>query len=378
MRKVHILTFLLAFLFPMLAVSAQSGRDPGRVDAKKNQREATPTPTPVIGPKSTAVPSTVDDEVIRVNTQLVSVPVRVMDRKGRFIGGLTRESFKIFENGVEQELALFANETEPFTVALVLDMSYSTKFKLNEIQSAAIAFIDQLRPSDRVLVASFDADVHILCDATSDRQEIYRAIKRTRIATGTSLYEAVDLVMNQQLRGVEGRKAIILFTDGVDTTSRRADDRRNLHDAMELDSLIYTIKYDTFADVQAMKNKPIIQQPTIPLPTSSPSPFPQIPMIGTPGGAGTTPEEYRHAGAYLQGLADRTGGRLYSATSLVNLADAYTKIASELREFYSIGYYPSEDREPSRSSNVKVKVDREAVVVRSRETFVNRKKTADR
>jgi Ca-activated chloride channel family protein len=317
----------------------------------------------------------VDGEVIRVNTSLVSVPVRVMDRKGRFIGGLTRENFKVFENGTEQELALFSNENEPFTVALVLDMSYSTKFKLAEIQSAAIAFIDQLRPEDRVLVASFDADVHFLCDPTNDRKEIYRAIKSTRIATGTSLYEAVDSVMNKQLRGVEGRKAIILFTDGVDTTSRRKNDADNLHDAMELDSLIYTIKYDTFADVQAMKNRPIVQQPTIPLPTSTPNPIPQIPMIGLPSEQGTTAAEYQRAGEYLQGLADRTGGRLYEATSLTNLADAYSKIASELREFYSVGYYPNEDRDPGRAATVKVKVDREGAVVRARETFIRRKKS---
>jgi VWFA-related protein len=106
----------------------------------------------------------------------VSVPVRVMDKKGRFIGGLAQENFKVFEDGAEQEIALFSNEHEPFTVALVIDMSYSTTFKITEIQNAAIAFIDQLRPQDRVMVISFDEDVHMLCEATNDRQAVYRAI----------------------------------------------------------------------------------------------------------------------------------------------------------------------------------------------------------
>jgi Ca-activated chloride channel family protein len=372
MRKIHASTLLLMFLLLTLASYPQAGRPAVPTEGKKNQRAA---PTPTVEPKTGSQAGITDDEIIRVNTQLVSVPVRVMDRKGRFIGGIPRESFKIFENGEEQELALFGTENEPFTVALVLDMSYSTKFKLAEIQSAAIAFIDQLRPEDRVTVISFDAEVRILCDPTNDRKEIAQAIKRTRITTGTSLYEAVDVVMNRQLRGVEGRKAIILFTDGVDTTSRRVDDLANLNDAMELDSLIYTIKYDTFADVQKMKNVPI-NQPTMPAPNSTPSPIPQIiGMIAMPGSQGTTEAEYKRAGLYLQGLADRTGGRLYEATSLVNLADAYSKIASELREFYSVGYYPSETREPNKPTNVKVKVDREGVVVRSRETFVKRKKT---
>ena len=94
-----------------------------------------------------------------------------MDRRSRFIGGLKQESFKVFEDDVEQEVAYFTNESQPFTVALVLDMSYSTTFKIGEIQSAAIAFIDQLRPEDRVLVISFDEQVHMLCEATSDRAQ---------------------------------------------------------------------------------------------------------------------------------------------------------------------------------------------------------------
>src|SRR5262249_24541314 len=124
-----------------------------------------------------------------------------------------------------------------------------------------IAFIDQLRPQDKVMVVSFDQDVHMHCEATNDRQRIYRAIRSTKIQTGTSLYEAVDLVMNERLKHVQGRKAVILFTDGVDTTSTRSNDLENLHDALELDALIYPIRYDTYADVQAMKNKGVVLNP---------------------------------------------------------------------------------------------------------------------
>src|SRR5205085_2358177 len=102
----------------------------------------------------------------------------------------------------------------------------------------------------------------------------------THIATGTSLYEAVDLAMNARLRSIKGRKAIVLFTDGVDTTSRRSNDLENLRDAMELDALIYPIRYDTYADVQAMKNKSTVIVPgrkpagTPPIgPTGGGSPF---------------------------------------------------------------------------------------------------------
>lgn len=369
--RLSTILFILAALMAA-NISAQSNRPEVNTNGKKNQRAeavATPTATP-----STTASSADDDEIIKVNTQLVSVPVRVMDRKGRFIGGLAKENFKVFENGKEQEIALFSNENEPFTVALMLDMSYSTKFKIGEIQSAALAFIDQLRPQDKVMVVSFDVDVHVLCEATSDREQIYRAIKSTKIDDGTSLYEAVDLVINNRLRAIEGRKAIILFTDGVDTSSRQANDLGNLYDAMELDSLIYTIRYDTYADVQGMLKSPLPRQPKISIPDPNENPIKKvIGMMETPSEQGTTPEEYKKASEYLDQLAIRTGGRRYEATSLGNLAEAYSKIASELREFYSVAYYPSEDRVAGKQSSVKIKVDKEGLVVSSRETFTNRK-----
>lgn len=379
MREIVFATFIVFFALCPASTAAQSAKTETKTDGKKNQRQTQPTPLPtppVTKPLANEMAAIPDDEIIRVSTNLVSVPVRVMDKRGRFIGGLQKDDFKVFEDGAEQELALFSNEHEPFTVALVLDMSYSTKFKIAEIQTAAIAFIEQLRPQDKVMVISFDGEIHMLCEATADRKEIYRAIKTTKIATGTSLYEAVDMVINSKLRAVEGRKAIILFTDGVDTSSRRASDIGNLSDAMELDALVYPIRYDTFADVQSMKNGPgITKPPPITIPTSggsNPFPFP-LPTIGIPGSQGTTPEEYKKAGEYLEQLALRTGGRLYEATTVGNLAEAYSKIASELREFYSIGYYPAEDRAQGKRKNVRVKVDREGLVVRSRESFIRRK-----
>lgn len=370
-------TVILVLMLTALA-GAQSRRPAPQESGKANKRaESTPTPTP----RPTIVNEEIesDDEVIKVNTQLVSIPVRVMDKKGRFIGGLEKEDFTVYENGDPQEIALFSNEHQPFTVALVLDMSYSTTFKIAEIQNAAIAFIDQLRPQDKIMVISFDEEVRVLCEPTNDRKEIYGAIKTTRIGTGTSLYEAVDLVMNDRLRQIEGRKAVILFTDGVDTTSRRSNDLRNLSDAMELDALIYTVRYDTFNDVQSMKSGSIIPKPPpirIPGSQDSGSPFPfPLPTVGVGGASsqGTTAEEYRKAAEYLDQLSSRTGGRIYEASTMSNLGEAYSKIASELREFYSIAYYPKEDRIGSKTNSVKVKVLRPGLVVRSRETFIRRK-----
>jgi len=382
MKRAAFLGFVLCVLW-VAATPGQSRRvPPGKGTDRPNERSATPAATPT----PTLVSNPADDgaaadsgDVESVETRLVTIPVRVMDRKNRFIGGLTRESFKVFEDNLEQEIAYFTNEAQPFTVALVLDMSYSTTFKISEIQSAAIAFIDQLRPEDKVIVISFDEEVHLLCDTTSERGTIYRAIRSTRISTGTSLYDAVGMTMNDRLRSIKGRKAMVLFTDGVDTTSRRSNDLQNLRDAMELDALIYPIRYDTFADVQSMKNKTIVDLPGsrprtppsgIPFPTS----IPGLPTTRTANDKGTTVEEYKAAEDYLNQLADRTSGTLYLASTFGNLNNAFSKIASELREFYSIGYYPAREGLPGKTHRIKVKVNQVGVAVRSRDSYVVPKK----
>ena len=124
---------------------AQSRRVPPPKGSDKQNTRPQPLPTPTPKPAETTEPESSEDapdsgDVVSVDTRLVTIPVRVMDRRGRFIGGLTQSSFTVFEDDAEQEVAYFTNESQPFTVALVLDMSYSTVFKISEIQSAAIAF----------------------------------------------------------------------------------------------------------------------------------------------------------------------------------------------------------------------------------------------
>ena len=113
----------------------------------------------------------------------------------------------------------------------MLDTSPSTQFRLEDIQDAAISFVNQLRSDDRVMVVSFNDDIKILSEFTTDRHKLERAIQRARTDDGTRLYDALDMVINQQLSRVQGRKAIVLFTDGVDTTSRRANYDSNVTDA---------------------------------------------------------------------------------------------------------------------------------------------------
>jgi Ca-activated chloride channel family protein len=190
-----------------------------------------------------------EEEVVRVSTALVTIPVSVMDRNGKYVADLRKEDFRIYEDGSEQEIAYFATVEKPFVVALVIDTSNSTAFRLEDIQDAAIAFVNQLRPEDRVLVVSFDDQVRVLSEATNDRYALRDAIRRTRTGGGTKLYDAVDFVIKQRLERVEGRKAIVLFTDGVDTTSKRASYESTLRDAEEFDATVYPIQYDTYSQM---------------------------------------------------------------------------------------------------------------------------------
>ena len=373
MKKLAFSVLTALFLAAAFVSAAQSNRVRTVPATEPARPRSSPSPTPTPG---TDVEPDDSGETIEVDTRLITVPVRVIDRRNRFIGGLRQENFSIFENGSRQEIAYFTNEAQPFIVALVLDMSYSTVFKINEIQQAAISFIDQLRPDDQVMVVAFDDEVHMLCEPTTDRRRINAAIASTRISTGTSLYEAVDLTMNARLREIKGRKAMVLFTDGVDTTSRRSNDLRNLGDALELDALIYPVRYDTYADVQNMKGKTTVGFPggtTRTGPTGgSRTPFPTTgpPAATSPNDRGTTAAEYAYAEEYLNQLALRTGGRVYLASTFGNLNTAFAKIASELREFYSIGYYPASEGKPGETRKVKVRTDQPNVAVKARDSYV--------
>src|SRR5256714_9281454 len=190
-----------------------------------------------------------EGDIVKVDTTLISIPVSVMDRDGKYIPDLTKDDFHVWEDGVEQRVAYFASTEKPFTVALLIDTSGSTRFRLDEIQNAAITFVEQLRPDDRVMIVSFSDKIRVLAQATSDRNTLRNAIRQTEPGDGTRLYDAVDPVENQYFNRVEGRKAIVLFTDGVDTTSDRATYESTVRDAEELDALIYPVEYDTYSDM---------------------------------------------------------------------------------------------------------------------------------
>lgn len=305
-------------------------------------------------------------DVVRIDTNLVTVPVSVMDRQGRFIGDLLRQQFKLFENDVEQKIVHFEPIDKPFTVALVLDTSASTFFHLWEIKEAAIAFAKQLRPQDRVLVVTFDRQVLLLTEATNNHDVVTNTIEQNAVTGDTTrLYDAIDLVITQRLNKVDGRKAIVLFTDGVDTSSYRATYKGTLRDVEEGEILIYPIQYDT-KDFMASVQTPV---------QTSNVPFPGLPMIFGPRPmqpSASPAGDYGMADKYLHLLADKTGGRLYEANNRAQLANAFSKIAEELGCQYTLAYYPQAALQNGERRLIKVRVDQPDVAVRARESYVKR------
>jgi Ca-activated chloride channel homolog len=312
---------------------------------------------------------TVEGDVIRFDTSLVTVPVTVLDRNGRYVPLLRREQFRIYENGLEQKIAYFATTDSPFSVVLLIDTSGSTQFRLDDIQDAAINFVSKLKDSDSVMVMSFDDRIKVQCNVTTDRDVITKAIRHTRTGGGTRLYDAVDDILKKQLKTIPGRKAVVLFTDGVDTTSHRASYESTVRLAEESDAPIYSVDYDT-SGMGGIGGG--VHAPGLPSGRGTifgiPFPTPGIP--GTTTGT-TNPGDYRRAVAYLHALSNSTGGRFYSGDSLFGIAQAFTWIAEELGRQYSLGYYPAKAAgKDGERRQIKVKVTEADMVVKARDSYI--------
>lgn len=383
------------FVLPVLAQSAQKTSRPRVVSPSptppvlkggvtttterrppvlQNSTKTTPQPTPPVATNDDVVVED-DNEVIRVETNLVTMPVTVLDRDGRFVGGLQQRDFRIFENGVEQKVEYFQSVEQPFSVILMIDISPSTRFQMTEIQDAAIEFVNQLRPGDKVQVIEFDERVRILSPLTSDRRVLRDAILRTAFGDGTSLYEAVDFFIQRQLKQIQGRKAVVLFTDGVDTTSRRASYQTTVRESEESEALIYPIRYDTQNDTDGGSGGSTYPNPA---PQRKRSTIGQILGAIITGGdvdvsggntpAGGSSSEYATGKRYLEELARNSGGRSFEARN--DLSAAFTGIAEELRRQYSIGYYPDAVGKIGDRKQIRIRVMRPNLIVRAKTSYV--------
>ena len=247
--------FLLTLVWIVIPITrfAQTPQLPNQ--PQKIQPAAQPTP-----------PDSPDIETIKIDTNLVTVPVIATDINGLYIPDLQQTDFRIAEDGLAQNVAFFAAISAPFHVVLMLDTSASTEASLGQIQQAAVAFVQQLQSKDQVKVISFDDELRELSEFTSDRNELKTAVLKTRSGKGTRLYDAFDLALDS-VRNIQGRKAIVLFTDGVDFRSVESTLEHNVRGLDEEGVIVYPIRYDTRAETERIARQtmgdPVAQLPTI-------------------------------------------------------------------------------------------------------------------
>ena len=316
-------------------------------------------------------PEDQDIDVIKVETTFVTVPVTIKQH-GKVVADLKPENIHIYEDGVEQKIVYFdgpdrnieggnyprsSESQKPLTVALMLDTSDSTELRLKPIQDAAAAFADLLKPDDRMLLMSFDKNVRVVSNATNDRAALRSGIDQLRTGGGTSLYEAMDSVMTW-FNHIGGRKAVVVLTDGVDTASPKATYESTLSSVAKSDVVIYPIQYDTYSD---FADNPSRQSVAVGGITT---------MAHATKNGEAASEAYKRARIYLSELARLSGGTLRFSDSVKNLSKSFAQIAAQLREQYTLGYYPTNRTANSVPRKIKITVDRPNVNVATRKSYI--------
>lgn len=359
---------------------------------------------------------------IKIPTTLVNVPVIVTDRYGRFATGLDRGDFSVREDGVVQKVEDFSSTEAPFNVALLIDTSRSTQNKLGAIRKAALAFIKQLQPNDRVMIVTFDERVRFISEFTNNRSELERAVKSLKSSYLTSLYDAIYQTITEKMSKIQGRKAIVVLSDGVDTASKKGSFENALELVAATGIISYAIQYETrndggpvmkplllpnihsnsfapkfsgsslrWQDVAkpSQQSKPESEskepsQPIINIPRpklsifgSEPlsSPQPATPSPAPPSIPSTRinsqiqqpiRDRYLIAADFLRSLALQSGARYIRAENIENTSFAFQLIAEELRHQYTLTYVSTNEQRDGKYRAIAVNVNHPDLVARAR------------
>jgi len=258
------------------------------------------------------------DDTISVEVNLVNILFTVADRKGKFVTNLKKEDFRVFEDDRLQVVTNFSSETNlPLTIALLVDTSGSIRDKLRFEEEAAIEFFYSTlqRGKDRALVISFDSGVELLQDFTDDPEKLADKIRKIRAGGGTSLYDAIYLAVNEKLSGQEGRRIVILITDGDDNSSR-VSMTETLEAAQKNDVTIYGISTNSAA------------------------------FFGS--------KDQERGDKTLKKFSEETGGKAFFPLKIQDLASSFLDIHDELRSQYQIGYRPTNARSDGTFRRIRV------------------------
>lgn len=320
------------------------------------------------------------DEVLKIETQLVDVPVFVNDSSGKPVTSLKPSNFEVLEDGKKQEIASFAATEAPFEVALLLDTSGSTRSDLRLITRAARYFIDSLRPGDRVAIVSFNQRVEdrhveayseILSPLTGDRRALSEALSSIGTSNGTPFYDGLLMVAEQVFEkpaegAFRGRRALVALTDGVDSTSfwdfERA--RRKLRDS---GVAAYFISIDTreafeenllgdcasatqFSPAQIRRYYSLFPK------NARMEKVFDFCKIGDFSRLDISKKLYELAGKEMSEMADTSGGKVFAAADVSDAGRAFARVAEEIGTRYTLGYYSTNDSHDGGYREIKVRL----------------------
>jgi Ca-activated chloride channel family protein len=283
------------------------------------QVDPTVTITPRVRTKETAETVVDRHANIRVDTTLVLIPVAVTDPMSRFVTGLDKENFKVYEDKVEQEVVQFSSEDAPLSIGLVFDTSGSMGAKLEKSRKAVKEFMKTANPEDEFFLIQFNDRPEMVVPFTPDTEEIQSRLTWVQSKGRTALLDGIYLAMNQMKKARNPRKAILIISDGGDNSSRYTESEvRNA--VREADVQIYAIG---------------IFEPA--------------------ASRGRTPEEMSGP-ALLGEITEQTGGRHFAVDNLAELPDVAAKIGIELRNEYVLGYSPKNVTRDGKYRRVQVKL----------------------
>jgi len=331
-----------------------------------------------------------EKEVVRIETNFVSIPVSVLDKQGRYMPGLKKDDFKIFENGAEQEIAFFEPNEQPFTVMVLIGVSCSMHEYLPDAARAANAFIGQLRPDDRVIVATFseDALIHVILGPIT-KKDVHTPITLVQPPRFgfTTTFDAVERGIDY-MKEFKGRKAIVLFSDGQ-LFGRHASAKSNLRVAQEQDSMIYPIRFGRFPAYDAGEAYRVLNAREQQVSDNTWSSAEKESLVGSKPIHSTLPmpgglilrsssekkiaELLQRINAYMDGLARASGGRYFEVERIGDLEETFSVIAGELSRQYRLGYLPGITAKAGERRGIKVQVNAPGAAVRSRTEVVYRK-----
>lgn len=303
-----------------------------------------------------------DDEVIKVDSSIVRLNVGVADRQGRPITSLNRENFTLYEDGVKQDISRFEPTVAPFSVVMLLDMSGSTLGFREVIRQSASRFIDALAPDDRVAVVEFYDKINLRNDFTKDRRTIINSINVANGRGKTQLYKALDFALAKLAKEGKRRKAIIVLTDGVDSTVRDVD--RDFLGKFKESEIPTALKPENSNELNRVLNSADAQGVTVyplALPTGDPYKL-----------ADPTPMQvalFSAARTRLQVLADRTGGTFNAINRLEEMGKLYAGVAADLRALYTVEYQPTNIKRDGKWREIKIEVTNPELISKTRQGY---------